>query len=472
MKEKSLNAHIRTVLRIKPSEEEETIKVIGNKVSFERQKQDILFAFDAVYAKASQEKIYQEIEPFLDNITRGVNLSVLAYGATGSGKTYTMAGTSKHPGIIQRVASFLLGKYKDTLSYLFNVSISLSYIEIYNEKVYDLLGEKDPLPVREDASGNVSVVGLEEKKLESLNEFLYLLQQGVTKRRVSHTSLNKESSRSHSVLTLYVTLLTDSSKIRTKINLVDLAGNENNKRTDNKGHTMVESANINRSLFILHKVVESLIKEEKRIPYRDSKLTRVLSDSLGGSSQCIFIVNVHPAPSPETLSTLSFAAKTRKIKQHVTQHAPYNAPYNVIQHVTHTAQYNGASNGAGRVPKCAVERVKKRAASARKEQKKYKTEELMEILNSKQFLLIKTLPMIGDTRAQQILNYSSKCAFVHVKDLLTAGIPKKIVESISRLIPHTATNTQSVPVPYNAPVTHSGSVTYTAPVMHRHTPSV
>ncbi|KAI5181755.1 kinesin family member 22 [Nematocida sp. AWRm80] len=485
---------IQTILRIRPPHSDHKLRVIKNSVSIEKnQTEDLVFSFDTVYKSTSkQESIFKEVELYLDNIGRGINTTIMAYGATGSGKTYTMSGTDLNPGIVPRVAESLFVKYLSTLSVLFSVEIRLSYIEIYNEKVFDLLGDgsMDDLPVRADAQGKVVVQGMKKERLLDEAAFKALFSKGLQRRKSAKTLLNSESSRSHSVLTFYITLCTDTSTVTTKINLVDLAGSENNKRTGNEGVQMVESASINKSLFVLNKVVDSLSKGESRIPYRDSKLTRILQDSLGGLSDCVLVVNIKGDSSAETLSTLAFAGKSRHVKTKPIEEKLKANPWTAIStqplkpsksiKVSYSSknclfirqatrsmedrqvmkyasaqstrqsshQSNGFIHSQGKHPFNAhqenappntillptAKKQKKKSVNAFTNMQKYSLSSLLCILNSGDFLKIKSLPMIGDMRAEKIIKHTKETAITSIADLKSAGIPKKVVSNLSAFI--------------------------------------
>jgi kinesin family protein 22 len=217
-------------------------------------------------------------------------------------------------GIIPRTIQYLFEKYP-------NVTINISAAELYNEKLLDLLKietskskEVNDLPIREDQNGNIVVPGLTQKHISNYSEFMHVFSQASSRRSTAPTNLNKESSRSHSILTIYLVGFC-------KIHLIDLAGSEDNRLTGNVGKQLLESSSINRSLFQLRKVVDALhnnattSKRQIHVSYRDSKLTRLLQDSLGGTSRTILIANISEDPDSmgQTFKTLQFAAKSHKI---------------------------------------------------------------------------------------------------------------------------------------------------------------
>ena len=254
------------------------------------------YTFDKIFnPTSSQLTIFNTIKDSLKTFRQGYNVTIFCYGNTGAGKTYTMIGTKKSPGLIYNILKDLLA----------DLEIDISYLEIYNEKIYDLLEPKQ-LFLRE-RENTVFVPDLFNKKITNYSEFIDVFEKGNLNRRTGETKLNKFSSRSHSILRLM--------NKNTKFYLVDLAGSENNRKTGNTGIRLTESNNINKSLFVLGNVVNSILRNDIRIPYRDSKLTRLLQDSIGGNSLCYVIANIIDDVNylDETLNTLKFACKSRKI---------------------------------------------------------------------------------------------------------------------------------------------------------------
>ena len=242
---------------------------------------------------------------------------------TGAGKTHTMQGTADDPGIIPRVAQHLIQTIDACASAGDQYEIRLSYLEIYNEKVFDLLDPKEEdLTIRQDARGEIVIPGLCTERVGSYAQFERVYQKGCNNRTTAPTGLNGNSSRSHAILCIYVQHKQVDKVITGKIHLIDLAGSEDNRYTKNTGVRMTESSSINTSLFVLGKVVNAL-NDGARVPYRDSKLTRLLQDSLGGNSNAIMIANIAPCQHffSETQRTLNFASKSRKIVNKPTVHA-------------------------------------------------------------------------------------------------------------------------------------------------------
>ncbi|KAI0070320.1 kinesin-domain-containing protein [Panus rudis PR-1116 ss-1] len=279
------------------------------------------YSFSACYGPDStQEEIFDnEVQPMIDAVFEGMTVTIFAYGVTSSGKTHTMQGTNAHPGIIPRAVEALFLKKQASSQIM--IDIALSYMEIYKDEVYDLLIEREnapKLPVRENGAGQVFVANLTTQDIDTVEDFDMIYSNAMKRRSVASTNLNRASSRSHAILTLLVTVqdLEQGRTLCGKLNLVDLAGSENNKLTGNDSSRMAESSAINKSLSVLGQVVHALNKGATRIPYRNSKLTRILQDALGGSSIGLLICNIAPAPKyrQDTLNTLNFAVHTKNVE--------------------------------------------------------------------------------------------------------------------------------------------------------------
>ncbi|XP_039186317.1 kinesin-like protein KIF22 [Crotalus tigris] len=279
------------------------------------------YKFDAFYGEAAtQHDIYMgSVKPVLHHLLKGQNASILAYGPTGAGKTYTMLGNPDHPGVIPRAVRDVLQMTRDASEDKCKYSVSMSYLEIYQEKVLDLLQPTlRDLPIREDRNHNILVPDLTQKELTNFADFESYFLPASRKRTVASTQLNQRSSRSHAVLLVLVNRIRDwptYSHQTAKLCLIDLAGSEDNRKTGNKGLRLKESGAINSSLFVLSKVVDALNQGLPRVPYRDSKLTRLLQDSLGGSAHSLIIANIAPEKKYyfDTLTSLNFAAKSKQV---------------------------------------------------------------------------------------------------------------------------------------------------------------
>jgi len=301
------------------------------------------FAFDFVYdGTSTQDQVYQDnVTPLLEKAFAGFNATVFAYGQTGAGKSWTMSGNAQHPGIIPRMSAELFQKIEKLREDYAaqgkerHFMVEASFFEIYNEQVFDLLvaktkpgAKRKNLMLRETKARGVYVDGLNELVVKSESEIADIISQGNTNRSVGATSMNAESSRSHSIFTLKIHQREaveaaggKEIKIFSKINLVDLAGSERSSKTNATGARLKEGANINKSLTTLGTVINTLAKnagakKKDFVPYRNSKLTRVLQESLGGNSLTVMIAALSPASDnfAETLSTLKYADRAKAIK--------------------------------------------------------------------------------------------------------------------------------------------------------------
>lgn len=283
----------------------------------------VKYHFDIFHGEQTtqQEVFLSSVKPILPHILNGQNASVFAYGPTGAGKTYTMLGSAEQPGVIPRAVCevFNLVNAKDE-DEGWTYSIGMSYLEIYNEKVLDLLSpNSQDLPIREDKDRNILIPGLTHTTISSFSDFDKHFVPATLNRTTASTKLNQRSSRSHAILLIKVVRTQRALPYRQqtgKLYLVDLAGSEDNRRTGNQGIRLKESGAINLSLFTLSKVVDSLNSGTAiRVPYRDSKLTRLLQDSLGGSAHSVMITNIAPEYKYyfDTFTALNFAAKSKLI---------------------------------------------------------------------------------------------------------------------------------------------------------------
>eukprot|EP00736_Rhodelphis_marinus_P008897 Rmarinus@m.10842 len=293
------------------------------------------FTFDHVFgSKSTQEDFFQVVvKPVLESFFQGYNQTLFAYGQTGSGKTYTMGSGNyeglkdKDLGVIPRTIREMF-LFRDACSASRQVKYQVSFLELYNEDIRDMLDphsvmKGQTLPVREDPSKGVHVDGLSLVEVSSADEMLELLKNGSVCRTTGSTLMNLESSRSHAVFTVTASFVEDrgseSVRATSKFNFVDLAGSERLKRTGAVGMRRKEGININSGLFALGKVISALADPKRRkghVPYRDSKLTRLLQESLGGNSRTVMVACVSPADVnfEETLSTLKYADQAKNIR--------------------------------------------------------------------------------------------------------------------------------------------------------------
>ncbi|RDA83894.1 hypothetical protein CP532_3362 [Ophiocordyceps camponoti-leonardi (nom. inval.)] len=302
---------------------------------------DQVFAFDRVFDEnTTQADVYEgTTRNLLDSVLDGYNATVFAYGATGCGKTHTITGTAQQPGIIFLTMQELFEKMEDR-SQEKTTELTLSYLEIYNETIRDLLvpgGSKQGLMLREDSNQAVTVTGLTSHHPRDVQEVMDMIVQGNEYRTVSPTEANATSSRSHAVLQINISQKdrnADVSEPHTMatLSIIDLAGSERASVTKNRGERLTEGANINKSLLALGSCINALCDRRQRahVPYRNSKLTRLLKFSLGGNCKTVMIVCVSPSSAhfDETQNTLRYANRAKNIQTKVTRNV-----FNVNRHV-------------------------------------------------------------------------------------------------------------------------------------------
>ncbi|OVA15456.1 Kinesin [Macleaya cordata] len=315
------------------------------------------FTFDHVACETvNQEMLFRVAGlPMVENCLSGYNSCMFAYGQTGSGKTHTMLGEiaeldvkpSPDRGMTPRIFEFLFARIRaeeesrsdEKLKY----NCKCSFLEIYNEQITDLL---DPsctnLLLREDIKKGVYVENLTEFEVQTVNDILSLLTQGAANRKVAATNMNRESSRSHSVFTCVIESRWEKDSTTNlrfaRLNLVDLAGSERQKTSGAEGERLKEAASINKSLSTLGHVIMVLVDvahgKQRHIPYRDSRLTFLLQDSLGGNSKTMIIANVSPSicSAAETLSTLKFAQRAKLIQNNAVVNEDASGDVIALQH--------------------------------------------------------------------------------------------------------------------------------------------
>ncbi|KAI5954593.1 CIN8 [Candida jiufengensis] len=297
------------------------------------------FKFDEIYgSQADQLLLYSNVAlPLLKDFINGQNITILAYGQTGTGKTYTMCGLNDQnidsvplpevAGIIPRLLSQLF-EILDNESLDNDYIVKISFLEIYNEELIDLLSQQNkklrihekvnPTTKSTATSKSIAIQNLSEFTISNYEESIKLLRMGLNKKRTASTNLNEHSSRSHTIFGIQLfkkDVRNDTMYIVSKMNLVDLAGSENIGRS---GSVVKEAGGINQSLLTLGRVINSLNdkKTSQHIPYRESKLTHILQDSLGGNTKTALIATISPAQinGSETTSTLDYASKAKNIK--------------------------------------------------------------------------------------------------------------------------------------------------------------
>ncbi|CAH9141111.1 unnamed protein product [Cuscuta epithymum] len=283
------------------------------------------FTFNRCFGpSATQEQVFTDTQPLIRSVLDGYNVCIFAYGQTGSGKTYTMSGpdevTKETQGVNYRALDdlFLISEQrKNTIAY----EVSVQMIEIYNEQVRDLLatdGIIKKLEIRNNSQKGLNVPDANIVSVSSTSEVLKLMNLGQKNRAVGATAMNTRSSRSHSCLTVHVQGrgLTSGTILRGCLHMVDLAGSERADKTEATGERLKEAQHINKSLSALGDVIYALGHKSSHVPYRNSKLTQLLQDSLGGQAKTLMFVHISPEADAigETLSTLKFAERVSAVE--------------------------------------------------------------------------------------------------------------------------------------------------------------
>ncbi|KAM7168718.1 centromere-associated protein E isoform 1-T1 [Macrochelys suwanniensis] len=284
------------------------------------------FNYDCVFhSNDSTQQVYEGVAvPIIKSAVQGYNGTIFAYGQTASGKTYTMMGSDKSMGIIPKAV-------QDVFKIICEIPgreflLRVSYMEIYNETITDLLCDSrknKPLGIREDVNRNIYVEDLIEEVVVNPEQVMEWLRRGEKNRHYGETKMNEHSSRSHTIFRMIIesrendpaNTNCDGAVMVSHLNLVDLAGSERARQTGSEGLRLKEGCNINRSLFILGQVIKKLCDDPSGfINYRDSKLTRILQNSLGGNAKTVIICTITPVSFDETLSTLQFANTAKRMR--------------------------------------------------------------------------------------------------------------------------------------------------------------
>ncbi|XP_053537198.1 kinesin-like protein KIFC3 [Ictalurus punctatus] len=279
------------------------------------------FELDKVFhPQATQEEVFQEIEPLITSCIDGYHVCIFAYGQTGSGKTYTMEGPVENPGINQRALKHLFNEIEERKD-MWTYTVNVSSVEIYNEVLRDLLskdGEKLDIKINPDGTGQLHVPGLRIKEVKNFQHIKKILATARRHRITFGTQMNQHSSRSHALLTITVqgTDLATGTKTTGKLNLVDLAGSERVSKSGAEGERLKEAQNINRSLLALGDVIQALRGRHTYIPFRNSRLTYLLQDSLGKGNKTAMVVQISSLERnvEETLCSLKFAQRVCKVE--------------------------------------------------------------------------------------------------------------------------------------------------------------
>ncbi|XP_026032297.1 kinesin-like protein KIFC3 isoform X6 [Astatotilapia calliptera] len=328
-----LKGNIRVFCRVRPvSQEEQDSADAKTMLSFDSDDDAILylsnkgkvmtFELDKVFPPhATQEEVFQEVQALITSCIDGYNVCIFAYGQTGSGKTYTMEGVTDNPGINQRALRLLFSEVSEKAPD-WDYKITVSMVEIYNETLRDLLGENpsDKLDIKmnPDGSGQLYVPRLTEITVQSPEDINKVFELGHVNRATACTNLNEHSSRSHALLIITVSGFNTATGNRTlgKLNLVDLAGSERIGKSGAEGSRLREAQCINKSLSALGDVINALRSKHSHVPFRNSRLTYLLQDSLSGDSKTLMMVQVSPLPSnmSESVCSLKFAQRVRSVE--------------------------------------------------------------------------------------------------------------------------------------------------------------
>ncbi|CAH1114393.1 unnamed protein product [Psylliodes chrysocephalus] len=319
LSDKEIEAKCTSVVKMYPAR---GVIEVGNPRARSENEKNKIFTYDSVYDECStQQNIYDEtVRPLVASVLDGYNGCVFAYGQTGTGKTYTMEGIDidDDKGIVPRAFEQIWSHIDRKTGVEFLVSVR--YLEIYMEEIRDLLRIKNNKTheLREVTGQGVVVTNLHSQTCQSAKDMLRAMKIGNQNRTTGTTNMNEHSSRSHAIFQIVIEMAEERSKTMKvgKLNLVDLAGSERQSKTGATGDRLKEATKINKALSSLGNVIYALAENSAHIPYRDSKLTRLLQDSLGGNSKTIMIANIGPAGFnyEETIITLRYAYRAKSIK--------------------------------------------------------------------------------------------------------------------------------------------------------------
>eukprot|EP01060_Flectonema_neradi_P031662 TRINITY_DN4865_c0_g3_i2.p1 TRINITY_DN4865_c0_g3~~TRINITY_DN4865_c0_g3_i2.p1 ORF type:complete len:975 (+),score=306.90 TRINITY_DN4865_c0_g3_i2:85-3009(+) len=321
-----LKGNIRVYCRLKPCSSDETNECISLDDDMTMLIKDptagkqMLYEFDKCFGEdATQLEIFEEAKGLAISVLDGYYVCIFAYGQTGSGKTYTMEGPPENRGVNFRTVSELFKVCEErTEDYKYELSVSV--LEVYNDKIFDLQNKRSPVKVTPAPKGERDVIiqPLKTEPVTSTDQVIDALAKAYVQRKVAGTSMNQHSSRSHCILTVYVKgeNVHTGKSLTGKLHLVDLAGSERLKQSEVEGEQLLEATHINKSLTQLGLCINSLANKKDHIPFRNSQLTTLLQDSLGGNCKCLMFANISPLSSnvPETISTMKFATNARKVE--------------------------------------------------------------------------------------------------------------------------------------------------------------
>lgn len=327
----SSNECVKVIIRVRPADDDEegTVKISEDHltISIESPQRHLKCSYDFILPpEASQDDVYTKVEYIEQSLLDGFNATVLTYGQTGSGKSYTMFGCEdgSYPGIVIR----LVNKLFASLSNVEKSSVVVSFLQIHNENVYDLFDSRMKKLTVHEKNGRISVSNLSEYIVADSSQCKSLIQLGLRNRTIASTTMNHVSSRSHAILQITIEQQNGNHRKVSKLNLVDLAGSERFGVGGYDGDRVGELTNINSSLSTLGRCIAALSTKSEpgtpkssqksiHVPYRDSKLTRILQDSLGGNSKTVLLATINPSVSCayESISTLRFADRAKNVIQ-------------------------------------------------------------------------------------------------------------------------------------------------------------
>ena len=282
------------------------------------------YLFDSVFGPDStQEQVFEESKRLIQSAVDGFNVCIFAYGQTGSGKTFTVQGSASNPGVTPRSIDELFTIVESMNNY--NITLRCYMVELYLDELRDLLLPKNaakvPLEIKESATGMVTINGVSEVEIKTVQEANRIFNFGLEHRMTRQTKMNDSSSRSHLVFAIIVDSFNRQTKVRTvgKISLVDLAGSEKASKTGTDKQGAEEGRAINQSLSALGNVIQALSDGRQHIPYRDHPLTKLMKDSLGGTAKTLMFVNVSPSNynESESKNSMDYATRVKKIKNKV-----------------------------------------------------------------------------------------------------------------------------------------------------------
>ncbi|XP_028090997.1 kinesin-like protein KIN-14E isoform X4 [Camellia sinensis] len=324
-----MKGKIRVFCRLRPLSEKEIVGKERNvltsldEFTVEHQWKDDIkqHLYDHVFdGIAAQEDVFEDTRYLVQSAVDGYNVCIFAYGQTGSGKTFTIYGSEDNPGLTPR-ATFELFKILNRDCNKFSFCLKVYMVELYQDTLVDLLlpkfARRLKLDIKKDSKGMVFIENVTVESITTVEELNLIIQRGSERRHTTETSMNEQSSRSHLILSIVVesTNLQTQSIARGKLSFVDLAGSERVKKSGSSGSQLKEAQSINKSLSALGDVISALSTGNQHIPYRNHKLTMLMSDSLGGNAKTLMFVNISPAESnlDETYNSLTYASRVRSI---------------------------------------------------------------------------------------------------------------------------------------------------------------